>query len=183
MLSAPHFLSLLLLACISISPSSAADTLEQDVQASTLVQQGQSAPDFTCLDTTGKQHTLSALKGKVVLLYFFSTSNSASLTEMRYLQSEIYQKLHNKGDFQMLAMGRDHTHEELVKLSGERKLSFPFVADPKQEIYQRYFTKFVPRTVLVRRDGTIAYLASGYVYEKILELQAVLARELAFKAP
>ncbi|MEZ5385144.1 MAG: hypothetical protein R3F13_06485 [Prosthecobacter sp.] len=52
-------------------------------------------------------------------------------------------------------------------------------ADPQAEVYSRYFLKFVPRLVVVRRDGTIGYLRSGYrEFENIVELQAVLQREL-----
>jgi peroxiredoxin len=173
-----------LLACAA--STSAKDDLSKDldkkVAAATLVEQFQAAPDFTCKTTDGRDFTLSAQKGKVVLLYFFSTSNAACITEMRYLETEIHQKLKGRGDFQIIAIGRGHEREELVKLAGERHYTFSFVPDPKQEIYGRYFARFVPRKVVVRRDGTIAYLASGYKeFEGILQLQELLARELAVK--
>ena len=51
-------------------------------------------------------------------------------------------------------------------------------------MYGLYFSKFVPRTVVVRKNGSIAYLANGYhEFEGISRLQAVLAEELAVKAP
>jgi len=168
---------------LAVMPTFATDDVNQELKATILVQEGGAAVDFTCQDTTGRQYTLSALKGKVVVLYFFCSSNAASLADLRYLQSEIFQKLRDNEGFQMLAIGRDYEREELVKLSGEGRLTFPLVADPKQEIYHLYFTKFVPRTVVVRRDGSIAYQTSGAEYEKILQLQSVLARELTFKAP
>ena len=173
------FIALMLTVC----PLVAADDLSQEIKAATLVENGGPAADFTCLDITGRQHTLSALKGKVVVLYFFSSSNPASRADLQYLEKEIFQKLRDKEGFQMLAIGRDYQREELVKLGGEDKLTFPLVADPKQEIYRRYFTKFVPRTVVVRRDGSIAWQTSGAEYEKIVQLQGVLARELTFNKP
>jgi peroxiredoxin len=170
----------LLLTCAANAP--AEEELDKQVAAATLVEQFQAAPDFTCKTTDGRDFTLSAQKGKVLLLYFFSTSNAASITEMRYLEKEIHQKLKGRGDFQIIAIGRGHEREELVKLAGERQYTFSFVPDPKQEIYGRYFARFVPRKVVVRRDGTIAYLASGYKeFEGILQLQELLARELAVK--
>jgi peroxiredoxin len=170
----------LLLTCAANAP--AEEELDKQVAAATLVEQFQAAPDFTCKTTDGRDFTLSAQKGKVLLLYFFSTSNAASITEMRYLEKEIHQKLKGRGDFQIIAIGRGHEREELVKLAGERHYTFSFVPDPKQEIYGRYFARFVPRKVVVRRDGTIAYLASGYKeFEGILQLQELLARELAVK--
>ncbi len=154
------------------------DDVDAKIEAATLVRAGQAAPDFTCQTTDGKTITLSAQKEKVVVLYFFSTSNAASLTEMRYFEKEIFQKIRDRDDFLLLAIGRGHTREELVKISGENKFTFAFAADPKQEIYQRYFSRYVPRTLIIRKDGTIAYLASGYVYETFLRMQEALAREL-----
>jgi len=168
---------------LTVCPIFAVENVDQEIQAATLVQKGEPAADFTCVDITGRQHTLSKLKGKVVVLYFFSASNPASLVDLGYLESEIFQKLRDKEGFQMLAIGRDYEREELVKLSGERKLTFPLVADPEQSLYRRYFMKYVPRTVVVRADGTIAYQTSGADYEKILQLQKVLAHELTFKGP
>lgn len=168
---------------LTVFPIFATDELDQEIQASTLVRKGEPAPDFSFEDITGRRSTLAGLKGKVVLLYFFSASNPSSLADLRYLESEIFQKLRDKEGFHMLAIGRGYQREELVKLSGENKLTFPLVADPGQTIYHRYFTKFVPRTVVVRTDGTLAYQTSGSGYEKVLQLQSVLAQELTFKKP
>lgn len=177
----PHLLFIALM--LTISAVFADEDLDQEVQGTSLLQKGAPAADFTCVDITGKQRTLSNLKGKVVVLYFFSSSNLSSVTDLENLENEIFKKLRDKEAFQMLAIGRDYQREELVKLGGERKLTLPLVADPQRVIYDRYFTKFVPRTVVVRADGTIAYQTSGSNYEKILELQRVLAQELKFKAP
>lgn len=159
------------------------DNVDQKVKASTLIAVNQPAPDFTCQTTDGKNLRLSTLKGKVVLLYFFSATNLSSLTDLRNLENEIFQKLRDKDHFRIIAIGRDYQREELVKLGGELKLSFPLVADPQQEIYRRYFTGYVPRTVLIRSDGTIAHQMSGSSYGYILKLQSLLAHELTVKAP
>jgi peroxiredoxin len=174
---------LLFIACTSLLSANAADHLEEDVKAATLVRKDQAAPDFTCRTTDNREIKLSALKGKVVLLYFFSTKSvPASVFEMKYLEKEIFQKLQKRDDFQLLAIGRGHTREELVKIGGENKLTFPLVPDEKEEICRHYFNKFVPRKVVLRRDGTIAYLASGYAeFDGIVNLQQVIARELAYK--
>lgn len=175
----------LLAAAITCSgPLSAAEKkLDAQVAQATLVKAGQGAPDFTGRATDGRSFTLSALRGKVVVLYFFSASVGASLTEMRYLETEVFQKLAARDDFQLIAIGRGHTREELVRAGGENRLTFPLVADPQAEVFGLYFTKFVPRTVVVRRDGTIASLASGYhEFDGIVKLQETLARELTTPA-
>lgn len=146
---------------LTVRPIFAVEDVDQEVKKSTLVEAGQMAPDFTTATTDGRTIRLSALKGKVVVLYFFSTSVGACITELQYLEKEIFQKLLNRNDFQLIAIGRGHSREELVRIGGENKLTFPLVPDPKQELYKRYFSKFVPRTVVMRKDGGIAYLASG----------------------
>lgn len=153
----------------------AVEDVDQEMKKNTLVEVGQTAPDFTCKTTDNRTITLSSLKGKAVVLYFFSTSVGACITEMQYMEKEIYQKLVNRNDFQLIAIGRGHSREELVKIGGENKITFSLVPDPKHELYQRYFTKFVPRTVVVRKDGSIAYLASGIRESaSIADLQAAL---------
>lgn len=164
--------------------SHAKEDLAAQVAQATLVKAGQAAPDFTCQTTDGRDFTLSAQQGKVVVLYFFSTSVGASLTEMRYLEQEIFQKLRGREDFQLIAIGRGHTREELVTLGGENKLTFPLAADPQAAVFGRYFTKFVPRTVVVRRDGVIGHMTNGfYEFEGIVKLQQALAHHLQAKAP
>lgn len=160
---------------LTVCPIFAVEDVNQEVKKNTLVEVGQMAPDFTCKTTDSRTITLSALKGKAVVLYFFSTSVGACITEMQYLEKEIFQKLLNRNDFQLIAIGRGHSREELVRIGGENKITFSLVPDPKQEVYQRYFSKFVPQTVVVRKDGGIAYLASGSRESAgIADLQAAL---------
>jgi|UniRef100_UPI0037834B75 peroxiredoxin len=156
-----------------------ASNLDKDVKSTTLHSVGDAAPDFSCRTTDSREFKLSAQMGRVVLLYFFSSSNPACFAQMKYLENEVFQKLRRRDDFQMIALGRGHAREELVQIGGEHRLTFPLAADPKQEIYTRYFSKYVPRIVVLRWDGSIAYQASGADYEGVLRLQEVLARELA----
>ena len=184
-MSPKNTLLLLLTLCACLSSLLAETAIDREILATTQVQKEHPAPDFTGQTTDGRCLTLSALKGKVVVLYFFSAKSlPACVSELRYLETEVFQRLRKREDFQLIAIGRDHTREELVKLGGDNKLTFPLVPDPQQEIYARYFSKFVPRMVVLRRDGTIDYLVSGHhEFEGIIRLQAVLARELAVKAP
>lgn len=172
-------------ACVCLLPSHAAADLDQDVKAATLVQLEQPSPDFTCRTTDGKDITLSTLRGKVVVLYFFSTASvPACVSELKILEQTIFQPLHKRDDFVFIAIGRKHTREELVKIGGENKLTFPLAPDLQQEIFGHYFTKFVPRKIVVRKDGSIAYHASGQQdVDGMLRLLAVLERELTVKGP
>lgn len=187
-MNAKNILPLVILATFAcLSPLLAQSDSAQEIKeiaASTLVRKDETAPDFTCRTTDGKPFTLSAFKGKVVVLYFFDRLPMACMTEMKYIEKEIFQDLKKRDDFTILGIGRRLTREDVVKAGGDNKLTFPLAADPKQEIYARYFTKFVPRKIVVRKDGTIAHLSSGYQeYDGIVKLQAVLERELRSPAP
>lgn len=164
-----------------ISPSlvKGAESIDAQIQAATRVKKGEIAPDFSCKTTEGRNFSLEAQKGKVVLLYFFAASVPFSYTEMRYIEQEIVKKLGDREDFSVLCIARGHTHEEVVRMGGENKLRLPMVADADKTIYERYFSKFVPRTAIVAKDGSIAYLTSGSKeFEGIVQLQQALEEEL-----
>ncbi|MBE2282452.1 MAG: TlpA family protein disulfide reductase [Prosthecobacter sp.] len=173
-----------LTALVLFSSAVFAEEVDQAVRDATLVKLHETAPDFACRMMDGREFKLSAMRGKVVVLYFFASSVPFSFTEMRYLETEVLQKLGRRDDLAILCIARGHTREEVVTMAGEKKLALPMAADPQQECYQRYFSKFVPRTVVVRRDGTVVHLASGYrEHDGIVELREVLRRELAAKRP
>lgn len=168
------------IACLA-SAVLAADgaALDREIEASTLIHAGQVAPDFSCQTTDGRTFTLSEQKGRVVLLYFFASSVPFCYPEMRSIEQEIVNKLAKREDFTVLCLGRGHTREEVVRIGGENKLRLPMAADESREIYTRLFTKYVPRTVLIGKDGRVVYTAAGSKeFEGIVKLQEAIAREL-----
>lgn len=171
---------LMVIACLASAVIAAdGDALDREIRASTLIQAGDTAPDFSCQTTDGRAFTLSQHRGKVVLLYFFASSVPFCYPEMRYIDQEIVKKLEKRDDFTVLCLGRGHTREEVVRIGGENKLRLPMAADESREIYSKMFTKFVPRTVLIGKDGRVVYTAAGSKeFEGIVKLQDAIEREL-----
>lgn len=164
---------------VSVGLAMDAADLDREVKAATLHSVGDAAPDFSCRLTDGREFKLSAHRGKVVLLYFFAKIPGACVTEMGYIEKAIVKKLGNRDDFAVLAVGHRLEREEVVNLAGQNKITLPLAADPQAEVFSRYFRQYVPRVVVVRKDGTIAYQRSGYQeLEGILELQEAVGREL-----
>lgn len=168
------------IACLaSTGIASDGDALDREIKESALIQAGQAAPEFSCQTADGRAFRLSEQKGRVVLLYFFASSVPFCYPEMRYIETEIVRKLEKRDDFTVLCIGRGHTREEVVRIGGENNLRLPMAGDETREIYSRMFTKFVPRTVLIGKNGHVVYTAAGSKeFEGILKLQEAIAREL-----
>lgn len=173
------FLILCTFTAFCVSSFAGDQSIDAQIDAATLVKVGQMAPDFACKTIDGRPFKLSDQKGKVVLLYFFAASAPFSITEMKYLESDVFQKLRDRDDFVMLGIGRGHEREEVMQIGGKNRLTFSLADDAKSEIYSRFFLKYLPRTIVLRPDGTICHLAHGYhEYSGIVALQAVLQKEL-----
>jgi thiol-disulfide isomerase/thioredoxin len=74
----------------------------------TLVKIGDKAPDFSFSTEKGQAKKLSDLKGKVVWINFFATWCGPCRQELPHLQKEVYNKLKNNKNFELIILGREH---------------------------------------------------------------------------
>ena len=83
-----------------------------------------SAPDFTLKDViSGKEYTLSRLRGQVVMLNFFTFTCEPCKKEMPYLQ-QLDQEFKSRG-FQMIGIGLASTPEQLRSLAQQLGVTRP----------------------------------------------------------
>lgn len=129
------------------------------------VQPGAPAPDFTATDSTGKAVTLSALKGKTVVLEW---TNDGCPYVRKHYGTDTMQKLQRDATAKGVvwlsvissAPGQQGyaTGLEADKLTQERKAAPTAVLlDPKGDLGRLYGASTTPHMFVIEPKGTIAY--------------------------
>ena len=133
---------------------------------------GEKAPDFTAVTETGAEISLSSLRGKKVVLYFYPRDNTPGCTQEACDFRDREEALAAKGAV-VLGVSTDSaaSHE---KFKAKHALPFTLLADPEKELvsaygvyqekkqYGRSFMGVVRTTFVIDADGVIAN-----VFEKV----------------
>jgi len=153
----------------------------QVLPETTLTHEGQESPTFKCTPLDSKEVNLKKLRGKVVLVCFFTTNCGPCIDEMAPLEKEVWKKFKDNKKFAMFAIGRGHENKELSEFAKQHQLTFPLVADPKQKLYSLFATMHVPRNYVIDAAGKIAFQSVGYDAEEFAEMVENIQRELEIK--
>ena len=153
------------------------DEESDDIAATTLVHAGEQAPDFTVTMLDGSTTTLSALRGKVVLLTFWNTWCPECGREMAVVQQEIIDRFAGR-EFRFLPVAREEAVGTVAEFAVGNGYDFPIGVDPEGIIYGLYATKYVPRNILVDRNGTVVASHAGYTPETFAELVEAIELQL-----
>ena len=150
-------------------PASAADVkAEHDVLLP--VSMRRTAPGFTLTDAHGKQVTMSALRGKVVLLDFWATWCGGCKLEIPWYM-EFDRKYKSQGLAVVgVAMDEDGwkavlpflAQEKDPETSGHTAMKYPVVIG-SDGLAKQYGMTSMPMTVLIDREGRIALSHTGVV--------------------
>lgn len=120
---------------------------------------GKAAPDFTLPDTTGKTYTLSQLKGKVVLLNFFTIWCQPCRAEMPDLNA-IYKEYHDKG-LEMLGICLKADPMQLRFFVKQMNLDYPVLAGTDKVNKDYGEIVGVPTTFIIDQQGRIVHKIEG----------------------
>lgn len=127
---------------------------------------------FTALD--GREVDLAQMRGKVVLIFFWSIANGTSVNELPKIAAT-YEKLHEQG-FEVVCVPHDRDKEKLEKFVKEKNLAWPQYFDGKgwkNEISRRYALRGIPALWLVNKAGFVAFTdARGELEELVSKLLA-----------
>lgn len=148
---------------------------QDDIESTTLVKAGDVAPDFTVEMLDGTKVNLSALRGKVVLVSFWATWCPPCRLELSHMQDDVINRFEGE-DLVVLPISRGEERKTVESYINKMGYTFPIGLDPKQTIYRKYASNYVPRSVVIGRDGVVAYVGVGYDEQIAKEIeQAILA--------
>lgn len=118
---------------------------------------GSTAPDFTLKDLSGKEHSLSSYRGKVVFVNFWATWCKSCKEEMPSMQT-LYQYLKDRDvPFEMLAISMDRvtTQKEVDSFVKSLGITFPVLLDPWGKTDGKYKLTGVPETYIIDTEGRV----------------------------
>jgi len=112
------------------------------------------APDFTLNDLQGQKVSLSAYRGKVVLLNFWSTTCPPCVAEIPSLVS-LQRELKGQG-LVVLGIALDPTEKPVRELVSRLKVEYPTLMDSNKDVYFDTYGLFgQPVSVIVDQNGMV----------------------------
>jgi peroxiredoxin Q/BCP len=131
-----------------------------------LIEEGDTAPDFTLVSDAGDEVTLSQFRGRPVVLYFYPKDDTPGCTAQACGIRDSYDDFEERGAV-VLGVSPDEETSH-VKFKQKYGLPFTLLADPEHEVSELYEVwgekKYMGRTYmgverstfLIDSDGRIA---------------------------
>jgi peroxiredoxin Q/BCP len=130
-----------------------------------VVTEGQPAPDFTLESDAGEQVSLSGLRGKPVVLYFYPKDDTPGCTAQACGIRDAYGEFEQAGAV-VLGVSPDSVGKH-VKFKDKYDLPFTLLADPEHELADAYGVwgekKFMGRSYMGVSRTTFVIDADGVV--------------------
>ena len=126
---------------------------------------GDTAPDFTLADDTGAEVTLSGLRGRKVIVYFYPAAMTPGCTKQACDFTDSLDSLHAQG-FEVLGISPDKP-EKLAKFRARDGLTITLLSDPdkavmtaygafgEKKLYGKLVKGVIRSTLVVDEDGKV----------------------------
>ena len=138
-----------------------AQSEEDDVEATTLVNVGDVAPDFSVTMLDGRVIKLSELRGNVVMVCFWATWCPPCRQELAHLQEGVIDQFAGES-FVVLPISRGEERGVVEKFITDNGYKFGVGLDSDRAIYDLYASNYIPRTFIVNKEGKVVYRNAGY---------------------
>jgi peroxiredoxin len=120
------------------------------------------APGFNLKDLNGNNVCLESLKGKVVILNFWSTSCAPCVAELPSLNA-LYREL-KANNLVVLGISVDSSSKAVKEMANKQHLEYPVLMDSSQEVYFDSYALFgQPVSVIVDQAGIVQDKIVGQV--------------------
>ncbi|MCX7671472.1 MAG: redoxin domain-containing protein [Anaerolineae bacterium] len=126
---------------------------------------GHPAPDFTLTTVAGETFTLSALRGRPVILTFWATWCPPCRAELPELAAA-----HERYAGQVVVVGVNQAEPAagVTAFAGQVGLAFPLPLDVRGDVSRLYAVRSLPTTFFIDRAGIIRRIQSGPLTEATL---------------
>ena len=153
----------------------------QDEDRQYKVKVGDMAPDFEMQLPSGEVVKLSDLRGKTVMLQFTASWCGVCRKEMPFIESEIWQKHKDKGNFALFGVDREEPSETVIEFAEKTGVTYPIGLDPKADIFTLFAetNAGITRNVIIDKDGKIVMLTRLFNMEEFNEMVKVIDSMLA----
>ena len=114
---------------------------------------GETVPNFTLRNETGKVVALSEYRGQFVVLNFWATWCPPCLEEMPSL-NRLAEKYQGKG-IQVIGVSVDENQEAYDEFLARNQISFVTLRDPAHNTSDLYGTRLFPESYIISREGRL----------------------------
>ncbi len=118
---------------------------------------GDTLPDLELLDTDGRRHRLSDLRGKYVFLDFWASWCAPCRAEIPHVQA-LHKATRDRADFLLLGVSLDEDRQALRDAVSRHEMTWPQVFGPRsggREAFEALNGVGIPYTCLIGPDGTL----------------------------
>ncbi|MGH1338532.1 MAG: TlpA family protein disulfide reductase [Aureispira sp.] len=129
-------------------------------------------PNLSITTLTGKKFSLGKHSQKPTVLLLFATWCPAckiALPEIEVLSKKY------KGQVNFLAIGREHSKEDLQAWLEKQDLTIDIAADPERTIYSQFAGWAIPRLYVIDTTGQVAFQNYGWAEYNPDMIQLALA--------
>ena len=127
-------------------------------EQTTRVHIGDLAPAFVVETLDDQTISLDDLRGRVVLLTFFSSACPDCHAQFEYIKSRI--TAFDSSKFCFLPIARNEKRATVEQFRLENGYTFDMGFDPEGEIYALYATRYAPRNYLIDSDGRVISISA-----------------------
>jgi len=142
-----------------------------------IVKVGEEAPLFYTNNNNAINNLLKKYKGKVIMLQFTASWCSVCITEMPFIEKEIWEKYKNNDEFILLGLAKDTERQpqekkEIHLMVEKTDVTYPILSDTNSQIFELFAEKNagVTRNVIINQNGEIAFLTRLFEQKEFNEM-------------